>query len=85
MRLTRRALLGSTGALALSGAMPAFAGRSRAVPDLWIGTGGDGHTYPGATVPFGMVQVSPDTDTENWANCSGYHRGDPSIMGFSHT
>ncbi len=85
MKLTRRALLGSTGALALSGAMPAFAGRSRAVPDLWIGTGGDGHTYPGATVPFGMVQVSPDTDTENWANCSGYHRGDPSIMGFSHT
>ncbi|NWP89542.1 alpha-mannosidase, partial [Escherichia coli] len=51
----------------------------------FIGTGGDGHTYPGATLPFGMVQLSPDTDVERWDTCSGYHRGDTSIMGFSHT
>jgi len=85
MKITRRALLGSSGALALTGAIPAAARSVKAAPNLWIGTGGDGHTYPGATMPFGMVQVSPDTDTENWANCSGYHHGDPTMMGFSHT
>ncbi len=53
--------------------------------DPRIGTGGHGHTYPGATVPFGMVQVSPDTWNEGWDWCSGYHRSDGSIMGFSHT
>jgi predicted alpha-1,2-mannosidase len=56
-----------------------------AKPDLFIGTGGHGHTYPGATLPFGMVQLSPDTDVERWDACSGYHRDDSSIMGFSHT
>ncbi len=50
-----------------------------------IGTGGHGHTYPGATVPFGMVQLSPDTFNEGWDWCSGYHYSDSSIMGFSHT
>ena len=41
--------------------------------DPFIGTGGHGHTYPGATVPFGMVQVSPDNGTNGWDWCSGYH------------
>jgi predicted alpha-1,2-mannosidase len=50
-----------------------------------IGTGGHGHTYPGATVPFGMVQLSPDTYNDGWDWCSGYHYSDSSIMGFSHT
>ena len=53
--------------------------------DVFIGTGGHGHTYPGATVPFGMVQLSPDTFNGGWDHCSGYHRSDTSIMGFSHT
>jgi predicted alpha-1,2-mannosidase len=52
---------------------------------LAIGTGGHGHTYPGATVPFGMVQLSPDTYNQGWDWCSGYHYSDKSIMGFSHT
>lgn len=51
----------------------------------FIGTGGHGHVFPGATVPFGMVQLSPDTGTEGWDWCSGYHYSDHSIMGFSHT
>lgn len=51
----------------------------------FIGTDGHGHTYPGATLPFGMVQLSPDTHTEGWDWCSGYHASDNSIMGFSHT
>jgi predicted alpha-1,2-mannosidase len=50
-----------------------------------IGTGGHGHTFPGATVPFGLVQLSPDTRTDNWDACAGYHYSDKTIMGFSHT
>src|ERR1700741_2124379 len=53
--------------------------------DVFIGTGGHGHCYPGATVPFGMVQLSPDTGVGDWGHCSGYHDDDTSIMGFSHT
>lgn len=53
--------------------------------DPFIGTGGHGHTYPGATVPFGMVQLSPDTRKDNWDACSGYHYSDTAIFGFSHT
>ena len=51
-----------------------------------IGTGGHGHTFPGATVPFGMVQLSPDTRIDgSWDGCSGYHYSDNVIYGFSHT
>jgi predicted alpha-1,2-mannosidase len=53
--------------------------------DPFIGTDGHGHTYPGATLPFGMVQLSPDTRTDNWDACSGYHYSDKTIIGFSHT
>src|SRR6185369_6756850 len=54
--------------------------------DPFIGTGGHGHTYPGATVPFGMVQLSPDTRIDgSWDGCSGYHYSDSIIYGFSHT
>lgn len=51
----------------------------------FIGTGGHGHTFPGATVPFGMVQLSPDTREDNWDGSSGYHYSDNIIRGFSHT
>ena len=51
----------------------------------FIGTGGIVHTFPGAVVPFGMVQLSPDTGTEVWNWCSGYHYSDSSFLGFSHT
>jgi predicted alpha-1,2-mannosidase len=51
-----------------------------------IGTGGHGHTFPGATTPFGMVQLSPDTRIDgSWDGCSGYHFSDNVIYGFSHT
>ena len=61
-----------------------------------IGTEKMGHTYPGATVPFGAVQLSPDTDTIPYAYqgkytgsvykyCAGYQYNDPTIVGFSHT
>lgn len=51
----------------------------------FIGTEQVGHTYPGATVPFGMVQLSPDTRTEDWSACSGYQYTDTLLYGFSHT
>src|SRR3989344_1595146 len=54
--------------------------------DPMIGTGGHGHTFPGVTVPFGMVQLSPDTRIDgSWDGCSGYHNSDSIIYGFSHT
>ncbi|MDG2524908.1 GH92 family glycosyl hydrolase [Stenotrophomonas sp. HITSZ_GD] len=60
-----------------------------AAVDPFIGTGGEGHTYPGATVPFGMIQLSPDTQIKSrkegypWA--AGYRYDDQTIVGFSHT
>jgi len=51
----------------------------------FIGTGGHGHTYPGASAPFGMIQLSPDTRYDGWDGCSGYHYSDDIIYGFSHT
>jgi predicted alpha-1,2-mannosidase len=52
----------------------------------FIGTGGTGHTFPGAVLPFGMVQLSPDTRIDgSWEGCSGYYHADSVIYGFSHT
>ncbi|WP_418990713.1 GH92 family glycosyl hydrolase [Alistipes sp.] len=53
--------------------------------DPFIGTGFHGHTYPGATTPFGMVQLSPDTRSGDWDASAGYHWDDTTIDGFSHT
>ena len=53
--------------------------------DPFIGTGGHGHTFPGAALPFGMVQLSPDTRLDGWDGCSGYHWDDDRVFGFSHT
>ena len=57
-----------------------------ALVNPFIGTGGHGHTFPGAVLPFGMVQLSPDTRVDgSWDGCSGYHYSDDFIYGFSHT
>ena len=53
--------------------------------NVFIGTGGHGHTFPGATLPHGVVQLSPDTRLIGWDACSGYYYDDTSIIGFSHT
>jgi predicted alpha-1,2-mannosidase len=57
--------------------------------DPMIGTGGNGHTFPGATVPFGMIQLSPDTAMPDFKHAypwaAGYQYGDHSILGFSET
>jgi predicted alpha-1,2-mannosidase len=77
-------------ALALILAAPAFSSPGYDAVDPMIGTSGGGHTYPGASAPFGMVQPSPDTDTSCviracYAHAAGYQYGDPTIQGFSHT
>ncbi len=53
--------------------------------DVFIGTGGEGHTWPGAALPFGMVQLSPDTRLHGQAACGGYYFPDSTLLGFSHT
>jgi predicted alpha-1,2-mannosidase len=53
--------------------------------DPFIGTGGHGHTYPGPSLPFGMIQPGPDTRLTGWDGCSGYHYSDSRVYGFSHT
>jgi len=53
--------------------------------DPFIGTDYNGHTYPAATTPFGMVQVGPDNNMRGWEYCSGYRSKSKTIMGFSHT
>ena len=80
---------------ALAAAAPAE--RRVDLVDPFVGTKGMGHTFPGATVPFGMVQLSPDTSTADYTldgktydrgvyrYCAGYQHGDPTITGFSHT
>ncbi|MCF8460199.1 MAG: GH92 family glycosyl hydrolase [Flavobacteriales bacterium] len=50
----------------------------------FVGTAGHGHTFPGATTPFGMVQISPDNGVQGWDWCSGYHWASPDIVFFSH-
>ncbi|MBP5516871.1 MAG: GH92 family glycosyl hydrolase [Bacteroidales bacterium] len=51
----------------------------------FIGTGGHGHTFPGAVLPFGAVQVGPDTRLDGWDGCSAYHYDSDTLFGFSHT
>ncbi|HEX4693379.1 GH92 family glycosyl hydrolase [Sphingomonas sp.] len=87
--LPHLSLIVATLALILSPIADAAAG-PRASVDPFIGTGGEGHTFPGAVAPFGMVQLSPDTDVECvirkcYAHAAGYRYEDPTIAGFSHT
>jgi putative alpha-1,2-mannosidase len=98
-RMTRRGVLrglAATGEIAALDVPPSFgssmkvgSGSSEDDPlrsvDISLGTGGHGHCYPGATVPFGAVQLSPDTCNDGWDCCSGHHISDSSIMGLSHT
>ncbi len=91
MTFTRRTFLGTASAAGLLPLLPGCFSRKAQGEDLTqyvnirIGTGGHGHTFPGATMPFGAVQLSPDTYTTGWDWCSGYYYDDPSIQGFSHT
>jgi len=90
---TRRQFLQATAATCAAALLPAEAlaeaGRHTDEPmewvDLHIGLGGHGHCFPAATMPFGAVQLGPDTFNAGWDWCSGYNISDTSLMGFSHT
>jgi len=88
--LERSAAACAVSALPMGKFVHAAVGESKSEdPFRWvdprIGTGGHGHCFPGAALPFGQVQLSPDTFNDGWDWCSGYHVSDSSIMGFSHT
>ncbi len=96
MKTRRECLAAGAAAVMATAATPGLAsalGRGEREPafdpclyvDPFIGTGGHGHTFPGASAPFGMVQLSPDTDNARWDACAGYHFGDSTLLGFSHT
>src|ERR1022692_2477708 len=73
--------------VAVAAGLAVFVGQGKSAVDYAnpiIGTAEHGHVYPGATVPFGMVQLSPDTRDTTWDGCSGYHYSDHSVLGFSH-
>ncbi|HET7674664.1 MAG TPA: GH92 family glycosyl hydrolase [Gammaproteobacteria bacterium] len=76
-------------AMLVTPATAAQAAKAYAAVDPFLGTGGDGHTFPGATVPFGMIQLSPDTQIRNWRQsygwAAGYRYDDTTIRGFSQT
>ncbi|WP_375436097.1 GH92 family glycosyl hydrolase [uncultured Hymenobacter sp.] len=79
----RRSLL--VGLCLLIGAVQASAQHLTAAVDPMIGTGGHGHVFLGANVPFGAVQLGPQNIFKGWDWCSGYHYSDSLLIGFSHT
>jgi len=89
LRLAGAALALASGLAAAATPTDSAGAKAFASVDPFIGTGGEGHTFPGATVPFGMVQLSPDTQIksrkEGYGWAAGYRYDDRTIVGFSHT
>ena len=89
LRLAGAALALASGLAAAATPTGGAGAKAYASVDPFIGTGGEGHTFPGATVPFGMVQLSPDTQIksrkEGYGWAAGYRYDDHTIVGFSHT
>ncbi len=83
-RLAVLAVVLALGGAAAPGAQSAPE-RLTSLVNPFIGTGGHGHTFPGPSLPFGMIQPGPDTRLDGWDSCGGYHYSDTRIFGFSHT
>lgn len=80
----KKVIIAASAALVLAGcagSQPDYA----AYVDPYIGSGGHGHVFVGASVPFGMVQLGPQQIRDAWDWCSGYHYTDTLVIGFSHT
>ncbi|MCF0167730.1 MAG: glycoside hydrolase family 92 protein [Bacteroidales bacterium] len=84
MKLTHFALF-TAAALILIGCGKSAETDYTAYVDTQIGTGGHGHVFVGANVPFGFVQLGPTSIPQDWDWCSGYHHSDSTVIGFSHT
>ena len=78
-------LLYSCGKSAKEGLITPNSDKLYELVDPFVGTGFHGHTFPGATAPMGMVQLSPETRWEGWDACAGYHYDDDSLYCFAHT
>ena len=90
MKYSRRSFVAGAASVAVCAASGKYAAQEQAfdpstLVDPMIGTGGYGHCSPAATLPFGAVQLGPDTGDVDWNHCSGYHYNDTKILGFSHT
>lgn len=90
----KQILYGTLGSALVAGAFAACATSAKTHPaggdlaqfvDPTIGSGGHGHVFVGANVPFGGVQLGPTNITEGWDWCSGYHVSDTTVIGFAHT
>ncbi|HUL72408.1 MAG TPA: GH92 family glycosyl hydrolase [Vicinamibacterales bacterium] len=79
------AWLAAIAGLSVCTAPPPSADRLTSYVNPFIGTGSHGHTFPGPSLPFGMIQPGPDTRETGWDSSSGYHDSDSRILGFSHT
>ena len=75
----------AAGVLMMTGCRQALIEDYTQYVDLRIGSGGNGHVFVGANVPFGMVQLGPTSIPQEWDWCSGYHDSDSTVIGFSHT
>ena len=86
MKILKRTLI-AMAMLAVAGSVSAQNGEVdyAALVNPKIGSGGHGHVFVGANVPFGMTQVGPTSITQEWDWCSGYHDSESSVIGFSHT
>ena len=84
MKLHTLFLAVSTAFLAVCCAKPATEDYASFVNQK-IGSGGHGHVFVGANVPFGFVQLGPTSIPQDWDWCSGYHDSDRTVIGFSHT
>ena len=70
--------------LSIIGFNPNFAQNNSKFVNTFIGTDGTGHTFPGPSMPFGMVQPGPDNNVQGWNHTSGYQYKDTLLLGFSH-
>ena len=77
--------IAATFALGMLGTTQAVGGELTKYVNPYIGSGGHGHVFVGANVPYGMLQVGPTQPTRGWDWCSGYHYSDNVIIGFGHT
>ncbi len=87
MRYIKRSLIGLSLTVLGIISLPAIAQEKSpsAYVNPFLGTDFFGHTFPGASLPYAMVHLSPDVNNQGWTYCAGYIYSDSSIMGFSHT
>ena len=85
MKTIRTIIIAALGALAACSPATTELEDYTGYVNVRIGSGGHGHVFVGASVPFGAVQLGPTSIPQQWDWCSGYHSSDSTVIGFSHT